>query len=122
MGGEIRTLSDCIGLLQAAVHQAPLGQDVRLKAEDVHRIIAALEAAEKALGASSPSGDHVDDHDRGAELVTRRGAAIAVAHSRLHTVLRGDAHLGDPTPPIRDPRDVSCFRERCVAQARTPPR
>jgi hypothetical protein len=31
MGGEIRTLSDCIGLLQAAVHQAPLGQDVRLK-------------------------------------------------------------------------------------------
>ena len=76
MGGEIRTLSDCIGLLQAAVHQAPLGQDVRLKAEDVHRIIAALEAAEKALGASSPSGDHVDDHDRGAELVTRRGRPL----------------------------------------------
>jgi hypothetical protein len=44
----ITTLSDCIGALQAAIRQASLGEDVRLKVEDVHQIIAALEAAEQA--------------------------------------------------------------------------
>jgi hypothetical protein len=49
MSEPVLTLRDCIGLLRAAIQQAPIGQDVRLKMEDVHRIIAALEAADKAL-------------------------------------------------------------------------
>lgn len=94
----------------------------RRQKEPVSHWIAKILADHHHLQGTSPSGDHVDDHDRGAELVTRRGAAIAVAHSRCTQSSAVMRNLGDHTPPIRDPRDVSCFRERRVAQARTPPR
>jgi hypothetical protein len=45
---NVTTLSDCIKALQSAINQTPVGEDVKLKIDDVHRIIAALEAAEKA--------------------------------------------------------------------------
>jgi hypothetical protein len=47
MSSEIRTISDCIGVLQAAIPLTPLHQDARLNIEDVRKIIAVLEAAEK---------------------------------------------------------------------------
>jgi hypothetical protein len=47
MSAQIHTLRDCIGVLHAAMRQARRGEDVRLKVEDVHKIIAALEDAEK---------------------------------------------------------------------------